>query len=77
MVTEVAERPEVSGDAEMLNVPEQLPPQCCPLLANWFIPMLPTPVSDALERAAKAIRSGLLLHHPKFLAGVGPVVSEA
>src|SRR5215472_18519010 len=76
-VAEVAQRPEVSGDTEIRKVPQQLPPQCCPLLRNRFVPVSLTPVCDTLESAPETVRRGLLLHHPISVAGHGPVVSEA
>ena len=41
------------GNAEIPKVPQQLPPECCPLVANRFMPMLPTPIRDALESRRK------------------------
>ena len=67
----------VSGDTEIPKVPEQFPPECCPLLANWFMPMVPTPDRDTLESAPKAVGSGFLLHYPVPIAGLGPIVGEA
>src|SRR4029077_19757596 len=75
-VSEVVECPVVSGDTEIPKVPQQLPLECCPLLANRLMPIPPTPIRDALERAPEAVRCGLLLHHPVSLAGHGPVVGE-
>jgi hypothetical protein len=37
--------------------------------------MLPTPVRDTLESAPKAIRGGLLLHHPVWGSGSSPAKS--
>src|SRR5208283_1163783 len=74
---EVVKRLVVSGDTEVPKVPQQLPLECGPLVANRFVPIAPTPIRDALERAPEPIRGGLLLHHPVSLAGLGPVVGEA
>src|SRR5215831_17908073 len=76
-MAKVAECSQVADKGEVPEVPQQLAPECCPLLANWFMPILLTPFRDALESAPKAVGGGLLLHHPKSLAGHGPVVSEA
>lgn len=72
----VAERSEISGDTEIDKVPRQ-PLECRPLLANRPVPILPTPIRDALESAPKAVRRRLLLHHPVPLAGPDPAVGEA
>jgi hypothetical protein len=45
----------VSGDTEIAKVPQQLPPERCPLFAKRFMPMLPTPTRDALESAPEAV----------------------
>ena len=71
-----AQRPEVSGDTKIPKVPQQLPLECCPLLANRFMPVSPTPVRDALESPPEAVSRRLLLHHPVSLAGLRPVMGE-
>ena len=76
-MAKVAQRLGVSGYAEIPKVPQQLPPECHPLLANWFMPVLATPIRNVFESAPKAVCGGLLLHHPKSLAGPGPIVGEA
>src|ERR1700747_3631521 len=76
-MAKVAERSQVARNGKIPEVPQELAPECCPLVANWFMPIYLTPFRDALESAPKAIRGGLLFHHPKSLAGHGPVVSEA
>jgi hypothetical protein len=72
---EIAERSQVADDGEVPEVPQQHARGCCPLLRNWFMPVLPAPFRDALESPPKAVRSSLLLHHPKSLAGDGPVMT--
>jgi hypothetical protein len=57
-MAKVAERSQVAGDSKISEVPQQLALECCPLLANWFMSVLATPVRDALESAPKAVRGG-------------------
>jgi len=76
-MAKVAERPQVADNGKIPEVPQQLPLECRPLLANWFMPVSAAPLSDAFESAPEAVRGGLLLHHPKSLAGRGPIVGEA
>ena len=75
-MAKIAERPQVADDGKVPKVPQQFAPKRCPLLWNWFMPVLPTPFRDALESAPKAVCGSLLLHHPKSLAGHGPVMGE-
>src|SRR5579864_6309414 len=42
-LSELAERPQVADDGEVLEVPQQLPRECCPLFANRFMAVTPTP----------------------------------
>jgi hypothetical protein len=67
----------VSGDTEIRKVPSQLLLKCQPLVANWLMPMLPTPIGDTLESTSKAVRCGFLLHHPMSSARHGPIMGEA
>ncbi len=76
-MAKVAEGPQVADNGKILEVPKQLPLECCPLLANWFMPVLATPLRDALESTPKPVCGSLLLHHPISLAGHGPIVGEA
>ena len=57
-MVKVAERPQVADHGEVSEVPQQLAPECYPLLADWFMPVLLTPFRDALESAPKAVRGG-------------------
>jgi hypothetical protein len=34
----VAERSQVARNGKIPEVPQQLAPECCPLLTNWFMP---------------------------------------
>jgi len=76
-MAKVAERSQVADDGEVPQMPQQLASECHPLLTHWFMPVLLTPLRDALERAPEAVCGGLLLHHPESLAGYRPVMSEA
>src|SRR5215471_21121900 len=76
-VVEVVQRWGISGETEIPVVPEQLPPKCNPLFAHRLMPLIPAPVSDALECPLEAVSRSLLLHHPVSLAGFRPVVSKA
>ena len=72
----LVKRPEVSGDTEIPKVPQQFPLECCPLLANWCMPVRRHQSATPLSARRKPVRGGLLLHHPVSLAGPGPVVGE-
>jgi hypothetical protein len=50
-LSELAERPQVADDGEVPEMPQQLPRECCPLFANRFMAVTPTPIRDALEGA--------------------------
>src|SRR5580704_17226269 len=76
-MTKVAERSQVADNGKIPEVPQQLPLECRPLLANWFMPVLPAPFRDELESSPKTACGSLLLHHPESLAGHGPIVGEA
>jgi hypothetical protein len=53
-VPEVAELSEISGDVEMDKVPNSSPLSAL-LLANRPVPILPTPILDALESAPETV----------------------
>src|SRR4029077_20549036 len=63
-VPEPLQRRKVARDPEVTVVPVQLLTQCLVLVRDGPMSVPPTPRSDLLERAPKAVRHGLPLHHP-------------
>jgi hypothetical protein len=54
-VAKVAERSQVADDGKIPEVPRQLALECCPLLANWFMPLSATEaIALARSMGAKA-----------------------
>jgi len=76
LVPVVAEQPQVTNDAAVHEVSEQLPLERLPLLVHRPVPVDLAPYGGVLDGSSKTVGSSLLLHHPVPLAGHVPVMGE-
>ena len=67
----------VAPDSVVLVVTPQLRAQGLPLLAHWFMPVVPTPLPDSFSGAPQSLARRLSFHYPGSLPRFRPVVSKA
>ena len=74
--SESVQRLEVAGDAVVGVVTSQLAAQRHLLVAQFPVPMIPTPLTNSLQRSAESVLGGLAFDDPSPLPGASPIVSE-